>query len=81
MSQPGLTSAPARSAVQKQRFNIYTMMLILSFFAIVTACILLYVELTRYGSSPWWDTKSIATPPATSMLFEVPSPVVAPSIL
>jgi uncharacterized membrane protein affecting hemolysin expression len=67
--------------VQKQKFNIYTMMLILSFFAIVTACILLYVELTRYGSSPWWDTKSIATPPATSMLLEPPLPIAAPRML
>jgi hypothetical protein len=56
--------------VQRQRFNIYTMMLILSFFAILTACILLYVELRRYGDAPWWDTKSATAPPppATSML-------------
>lgn len=81
MSQPGLTSAPARGAVQKQRFNVYTMMLILSFFAIVTACVLLYVELTRYGSSPWWDTKSAATAPATSMLIEMPEAIAPPAIL
>lgn len=40
--------------VQKQSFNIYTMMLILSFLALVTACILLYLELQLHGSYPWW---------------------------
>jgi hypothetical protein len=42
--------------VQKQSTNVYTVMLIISFICIVTACILLYVELTRWGSYPWWKT-------------------------
>lgn len=55
---------------QKQRFSIYTMMLILSFIAILTACILLSVELASYGSFPYWD--------AGSAKFTPPPPVQAP---
>ncbi len=51
--------------VQKQRFSVYTMMLVLSFFAIVTACTLLYTELNSYGKFPWWDTAEARfVPPA-----------------
>lgn len=59
--------------MQKQRLNVYTMMLILSFMAITTACILLWMELWQYNTSKenwferWWDVKS-ATPAATSWL-------------
>jgi hypothetical protein len=75
------TSGPVRAPVQKQRLNIYTMMLILSFFAITAACILLWMELWQYNSDPkswlerWWDT-SRAKPvlslvqPAAAPLFE-----------
>jgi len=31
-------------------------MLIVSFLAIVTACVLLYLELNRFGNYPWWQT-------------------------
>jgi hypothetical protein len=51
---------------QKQRTNIYTMMLILSFIAICVACVLLWMELQDYGPYPWWKTDGIA--PATSQL-------------
>jgi hypothetical protein len=50
--------------VQKQRLNVYTMMLILSFMAITTACVLLWMELWQYNQDPkswlerWWDTKA-----------------------
>jgi hypothetical protein len=49
--------------VQKQRFNVYTMMLIISFFALVTACVLLFLELSSYneGKWPYWDTSSART--------------------
>jgi hypothetical protein len=30
-------------------------MLIISFISILTACLLLYIELSRYGSYPWWN--------------------------
>jgi hypothetical protein len=29
-------------------------MLIVSFCAIITACLLLYLELKQWGSFPWW---------------------------
>ena len=50
MSQP--------SRIEKQRTNIYTMMLIISFIALVTASVLLYLELNRFGVWPPWDTRS-----------------------
>lgn len=50
---------------QKQRFSVYTMMLILSFIAICTACTLLYMELDSYGKFPYWDANEARfTPPA-----------------
>ncbi|MFP6613824.1 MAG: hypothetical protein VB853_06245 [Pirellulales bacterium] len=33
---------------QKQRANVYTMMLICSFLALVLGCVLMYLELKRY---------------------------------
>jgi hypothetical protein len=63
--------------VQKQRLNVYTMMLILSFLAITASCILLWMELMQYNSDPknwlerWWDTKSakpvVLVVPATEL--------------
>ncbi|MBC8875499.1 MAG: hypothetical protein H8E44_39235 [Planctomycetes bacterium] len=50
----------------KQRTSVYTMMLILSFIAICTACTLLWLELDRYGKLPMWKTEGVA--PATSSL-------------
>ena len=41
---------------QKQKLNVYTMMLVISFFCLVTACVLLFQELNRWGSYPWWNT-------------------------
>ncbi|MFT5525722.1 MAG: hypothetical protein ACI9G1_004398 [Pirellulaceae bacterium] len=51
----------AADVVQKQRFSIYTMMLILAFFALVTGCTLLYFELKEYGEYPWWNTNAART--------------------
>lgn len=45
--------------VQKQRLNVYTVMLILSFLALCIASILLYMELQRWGSFPWWNTQGL----------------------
>ena len=66
MSQPDLVSqnpaVPTTPAapVQKQGLNVYTMMLVISFLALLTACILLYMELLRWGPGPrWWDTSTI----------------------
>lgn len=50
---------------QKPRFNIYTMMLVISFIAITTACTLLYLELQLYGVFPWWKPPAGITTPST----------------
>jgi hypothetical protein len=42
------------STAPKPSTNVYTVMLIISFCALVTACILLAVELSRFGPGvPW----------------------------
>lgn len=41
---------------QKQKLSVYTMMLVIAFFCLITACVLLYQELTLWGSYPWWNT-------------------------
>lgn len=65
MSQPSLASQqPAAPPVVKQGTNIYTVMLILAFLAIVVSCVLLYMELTQYGSWPYWNTSSVNITPA-----------------
>ena len=40
--------------IYKETSEIYTAMLVISFLAVLTSCILLYLELSRYGSYPWW---------------------------
>ena len=63
MSQPSLANpmVGTPSPAPKQETNVYTVMLIVSFLCIVTACLLLYFELRRWGSFPWWNTAA-ATP-------------------
>jgi hypothetical protein len=63
VSQPSLvnTTSEAEVPAQKQQTNVYTVMLIISFICIVTACALLYAELTRWGSYPWWSTSGGAS--------------------
>jgi len=51
-----LPSSANQPIAEKPGTNVYTVMLILSFCAIVVACTLLYVELTRFGNYPWWQT-------------------------
>lgn len=70
MSQPDLLAAEPQPQEQddevvevKPRFSVYTMMLLLSLFAIITACVLLYLEMDSYkpdkgGGSGWpWETQ------------------------
>jgi hypothetical protein len=49
----------------KPRFNIYTMMLLLSLFAIITGCVLLYLEMESYkpekGGWPWETPKRLTS--------------------
>jgi hypothetical protein len=57
--------------VQKQRFSIYTMMLILSFISVTIACILLWAEMGDYMKEgdawpPWNTSQATVTPPPPS---------------
>jgi hypothetical protein len=54
MSQPGSTSPVASAPTTKHNFNVYSMMLLLSFIALTVGAMLLYYELTKYGSFPYW---------------------------
>lgn len=63
MSLPSSANPQPAAPVVKQGTNVYTVMLVLAFLAIVTSCILLYMELTQYGNWPWWDTQSVGVPP------------------
>lgn len=64
MSQPISVDTTAASAPvidvpkEKPRFSVYTMMLILSFLFVTIAAVLMYNELSRYGSYPWWSTSA-----------------------
>lgn len=55
--QPLAPQAPA-PRTQKQFSNVYTMMLIVSFAAMVTASVVLYLHLQEFttpgSESPWW---------------------------
>jgi hypothetical protein len=42
--------------MQKPGTNVYTVMLIIAFCALVVACSLLYSELRQFGSYPYWNT-------------------------
>lgn len=69
MSQPGLTNSAnpqLNLPPQKQGFNVYSMMLVLSFIALVTGATLLANELLKYGDFPQWNTAGVATPAAGS---------------
>ena len=58
VSQQNLpASQPTRPAVQKQPLNVYTIMLVIAFLALLLANILLWAELRRWGTGVrWWDT-------------------------
>jgi hypothetical protein len=60
MSLP--SSASPLVPAQKQPTNIYTMMLILSLIAVITATVLLAMELDRFKPHPWWNA-----PPAPNV--------------
>lgn len=77
ISSPSAPSNPAAAGpVQKQRLNVYTMMLILSFMAITTACVLLWMELWQYNTAKdawierWWDVQSAKPAGSTTWLNE-----------
>jgi hypothetical protein len=64
---------PDEPVEQKQRANIYTMMLLLSFIALCVACTLLWLELQAYGAFPWWKPPANLTPPAAWSLPGIPA--------
>lgn len=76
MSQPNSAEKLDSEVVQKQQLNVYTVMLIVAFCAVSIACALLYFELRRWGSFPWWKAQSSVS---TSYLYqtEVPEPGIA----
>ena len=55
MARQDLTAKTSR----KRQYDLYTVMLFISFIALLTGCLLLYSELNSYGSFPWFK-------PATS---------------
>ncbi len=59
MSLPNSANPQPAPPVVKQATNIYTVMLLLAFLAIVTACVVLYLNLQQYGTYPWWNTGSV----------------------
>jgi hypothetical protein len=57
VSQPSSFDPTAVEAPkQKQKLSVYTVMLFISFCAIVLSCILLWMELQMWGDYPWWKT-------------------------
>jgi hypothetical protein len=53
MSLP--SSANPIVPAQKQSTNVYTMMLMVALIAIITATVLLAMELKRFEPAPWWN--------------------------
>jgi hypothetical protein len=45
-------------AARKRPYDVYTVMLFISFIALLTGCLLLYSELNSYGSFPWFKPGS-----------------------
>ena len=48
------SSNQAGDVVRKRSNNVYTWMLVIAMIALMTASILLLLELQSYGSYPWW---------------------------
>ena len=72
MSQQNSANFDDQQVVQKQQLNVYTVMLIVAFCAISIACLLLYLELRRWGSFPWWKAETGAG--ATSYIYQTEGP-------
>ncbi len=69
MSQPSsFNPAAVEAPKQKQKTSVYTVMLVISFCAIVLACTLLWMELKMWGDYPWWKTTEAI--PQGAFLFE-----------
>ena len=62
------TTKPDGVNVQKPRTNVYTIMMILAFFAIVIGCVLLYLELKTYGDWPQWKGSGASSSPSAQVV-------------
>lgn len=70
------SSANPMMPQEKQKTNVYTVMMILSFLALVTGTVVLSMELNRYGEYPWWRASAATSgAPATA---PAPAPAAAP---
>jgi len=57
--EPRSPTASKKPPVEKARTNVYTVMLIVSFLAILTACAVLYFHLDGYGEfMKWWEASA-----------------------
>lgn len=83
MSLP--SSANPMMPQEKQKTNVYTVMMILSFLALVTGTVVLSMELNRYGEYPWWKASATtsgapaAAPAAPAAPAAAPAAPVAPA--
>jgi len=73
VSQQNSAESEQPKVVQKQQLNVYTVMLIVAFCCISVACLLLYLELRRWGSFPWWSPETGAGG-ATSYIYQTEGP-------
>ncbi|ADB16028.1 hypothetical protein Psta_1351 [Pirellula staleyi DSM 6068] len=59
MSLPS-SASPSYQPTEKPETNIFTIMLLLSFVALVTGCVLMHLELQRFGPEyPFWKTPPV----------------------
>ena len=69
MAQADLIAPPTlRMAVAKPKFGIYDALLIIAFFAMLTACLILYLEIRRFGGFGTVKGKVAATERAVPTL-------------
>lgn len=54
-------TSPARDgdAPQAKQWNVYTALLLVTLLCLTIGSLMLYMELMRYGSFPWWKTDGI----------------------
>ena len=63
MSRARPTKTHSKGYVQKPKSNVYTMLLILSFFSICAACVCLYVEMDEYDYDLKAKEATLSLPP------------------
>jgi len=59
LSDPKAASTPRGVYVEKPSFNVYTMMLVLAFLALVAGSVFFYLELNDYGPGTPWSTSGV----------------------